>query len=67
MTAIMQSIAVITAFLLLAGGWHQWRADRKRAALMLVAALVILGNVWLWTTMPEPPADCAQAGAPECR
>ncbi|MFA7440388.1 MAG: hypothetical protein WCZ66_05400 [Sphingomonadaceae bacterium] len=67
MTAIMQSIAVITAFLLLAGGWHQWRADRKRAVLMLMAALVILVNVWLWTTMPETLPDCALAGAPECR
>lgn len=45
------SIAVIAVFLLLAGGAHMiWRRrDAKKGALMLVAGLVLLGNVLVWT------------------
>ena len=45
------SIATIAAFLLGAGG--MWliakRRDLKKGILMLVAALVTLGNVLIWT------------------
>ena len=45
------SIAMLAAFLLGAGGL--WlilkRRDGKKGALMLVAALVLLGNVLIWT------------------
>jgi hypothetical protein len=49
--AILLSIAMIAAFLLGAGGvWMIAKArDRKKGALMLVAALVLLGNVLIWT------------------
>ncbi len=49
--ATLMSIAVIAAFLVGAGG--MWlivkRRDVKKGALMLVAALVMLGNVLIWT------------------
>ena len=48
--ATLMSIAMIAAFLLSAGGiWLiAKRRDRKKGALMLVAALVMLGNVLVW-------------------
>ncbi len=47
----VMGIAVIAALLLIAGGIRlAWkRQDRKRGALMVVAALVILMNVMIWT------------------
>ena len=49
--AALMSIAVIAAFLLGAGG--MWlivkRRDARKGLLMLVAALVMLGNVLIWT------------------
>jgi len=54
MVSTLLSIATIAAFLLGAGG--MWlivkRRDAKRGILMLVAALVILGNVLIWTLPP---------------
>ena len=49
--AILMSIAVIAAFALAGGGiWMLVRgADRKRGLLMLLAALVTLANVLVWT------------------
>ena len=57
-TALISSIAMIAAFVLGAGG--MWlivkRRETKQGVLMLVAALVILGNVLIWT-MPMPGAS----------
>jgi hypothetical protein len=54
MVSTLLSVATIAAFLLGAGG--MWlivkRRDAKRGILMLVAALVILGNVLIWTLPP---------------
>jgi hypothetical protein len=54
MVSTLLSIATIAAFLLGAGG--MWlivkRRDAKRGILMLVAALVILGNVLIWSLPP---------------
>ncbi len=51
LAATLMSIAVIAAFLVGAGG--MWlivrRRDVKKGTLMLVAALVMLGNVLIWT------------------
>jgi hypothetical protein len=49
--AILLSIVMIAAFLLFAGGvWMFVKArDRRKALLMLVAAVVLLGNVLIWT------------------
>ena len=43
--------AMVAAFLLLAGGLKLalTRQTRKRGALMIVAALVIITNVMIWT------------------
>jgi hypothetical protein len=51
MPALLLSIAMLAVFALGAGGtWLVLKAhDRKRGALMLVAALVLLGNVLIWT------------------
>ncbi len=49
--ATLMSIAVIAAFLL--GGGGMWlivkRRDMRKGLLMLVAVLVMLGNVLVWT------------------
>ena len=44
-------IAMIAAFLLIAGGIDLIRRDhdRKRGVLMLVAAAVLIANVAIWT------------------
>jgi hypothetical protein len=49
--ATLMSIAVIAAFALAAGGlWMLVKgADRQRGLLMLLAALVTLANVLIWT------------------
>ena len=45
------AIAVIASFLLVAGGIRlaRTRQTRGRGALMIIAALVILMNVMIWT------------------
>ena len=50
--ATLLSIMVIAAFALAGGGiWMLVRRrDLKRGLLMLMAALVIFGNVVIWTT-----------------
>jgi len=51
MTDFALSLAVLAAFALSGGG--SWliakRRDRKRGVLMLLAALILLGNVWILT------------------
>lgn len=51
LASTLMSILMIAAFLLGAGG--MWmivkRGDLKKGVLMLVAALVMLGNVLVWT------------------
>lgn len=51
LSATALSIATIAAFLL--GGGGMWlivrKRDVKKGVLMLVAALVMLGNVLIWT------------------
>jgi len=43
-------LAMIAAFLLAAGGVKLiLREDRKRGALMIAAAAVLVGNVLVWT------------------
>ena len=49
--ATLLSIAMLAAFLLAGGGvWTiAKRGERKQGLLMLLAALVLLGNVLIWT------------------
>jgi len=51
MQSLMLSIAMLAVFALVAGGtWLIVKGrDRKRGGLMLGAALVLLGNVLIWT------------------
>ena len=46
---LMLSIAVLAMFALVWGGIRQLRSDRTRGVLMLVAALVLLGNLLIWS------------------
>ena len=52
------SVMMLTALALVAGAVVNWRArrDGKRAALMLVLALIIIANVAIWT-LPGPKGE----------
>ena len=43
------AIAMLAVFGLVWGGAVIWKRDRRRAVLMIVCAVVILGNVLIWT------------------
>ncbi|WP_213979940.1 hypothetical protein [Sphingomonas sp. dw_22] len=48
--ALMLSIAVIATGALVWGGVTTWRrGERQKGVLMIVAAVVLLGNVLVWT------------------
>jgi len=40
---------MIAAVILIIGGARLFLVDRKRALLMITAALVLIGNVMIWT------------------
>jgi len=50
-SSVVMAVAMIAAFLLLAGGVKLMldRQTRGRGALMIVAALVLVMNVMIWT------------------
>jgi hypothetical protein len=50
-TSIAMTVAMVAAFLLLAGGVKLvlTRQTRTRGVLMIVAALVVVMNVMIWT------------------
>ena len=43
------ALGVIASLILLVGGVRMLSRDRKRGLLMIAAALVIFGNVLIWT------------------
>ncbi len=45
------ALAMLAAFLLILGGYFAWKrkGDRKRSILMMVAAIVLIANVAIWT------------------
>ena len=47
---ILLSIAMVASFMLVLGGWRTITrgGERLRGILMIVAALVLLGNVVIW-------------------
>ncbi len=51
LSAVLLSVTMLAAFLLAAGGTAMIvkARDRKKGVLMIVAALVLLGNVLIWT------------------
>lgn len=55
MTGLILSILMLAGMALLAGGAYLLakRRDRKRGVLMLIAAVVMFGNVAVWL-MPTP-------------
>ena len=53
LTALLMSISVIAVFLLVAGGIRLLRmGDRTKGVLMLIAALVLLVNILIWSWTP---------------
>jgi hypothetical protein len=51
MSALAPAVAMLAVFTLAGGGGYliATRRDRKKGALMMACALVILGNVLIWT------------------
>ncbi|WP_432770306.1 MAG: hypothetical protein HEQ22_06065 [Sphingopyxis sp.] len=63
MLDILMSVLVLTAILLIGGAVLVFRSgDRRRALLMLVAALVMVANVAIWAI---PVKDAATSPAAE--
>lgn len=65
-TDLVLSIVMLAAFLLLVGAFVLWRrtGEAKNPALMVVLALVAIGNVLIWTIPTKDgtsPLDQAQA------
>ena len=53
LSALLMSISVIAVFALTAGGIRLFRAgDRTKGVLLLIAALVLLINVLIWSWNP---------------
>jgi hypothetical protein len=53
-TDLLYGLAMLGAFALGIGGLWMWRRDRKRALLLIAAALATLVNVLSWSTLPAP-------------
>lgn len=49
MTGLVPAVAMLAVIALTGGGIQLLRTDRRKGALMLACALVILGNVLIWT------------------
>ena len=57
--AVLLSLGVVAAALLMTFGTRillRQPDDRRRGWLMIGAGAVTLMNIWLWSTMPTPPA-----------
>lgn len=59
---IVLSIVMLAAFALLAGAFVMWRrtGQRKQPLLMVVLALIALGNVAIWT-LPDASGEAPLA------
>ena len=62
MTDLVSSITMLAALALLAGSFYLWRYRKvgKQAALMAALAVVMLGNVIIWSI--PAPEDVAAPG-----
>ena len=51
LASTLLALAMLAVAALLWGGWRAFRrgGDRRKAALMLACAVVIFGNVLIWT------------------
>ncbi|MBV7259430.1 hypothetical protein [Erythrobacter crassostreae] len=68
MTDIVLSIVMLAAFALIAGAFFYWKrtGETKQPALMVVLAIIAIGNVLIWTVPTadgSSPADKVEAGA----
>ena len=69
MTDLVFSLVMLAAFLLLAGAYLYWRrtGEVKQPALMVILAVVAIGNVLIWTiptsdgTTPIDQIEAAEA------
>lgn len=66
MTDLVFSIVILAAILLLLGAFAYWRRTRevKQPALMVLLALVAIGNVLIWTIPTKDgnaPVDLIEA------
>lgn len=66
MTDIVLSIVMLAAILLLAGAFALWRrtGETKQPALMVVLAIIAVGNVLIWTipdSQGNSPVEQAEA------
>ena len=58
---VVMSVAVLAIVALVYGGVVNWRSgDRRRGVLMVIAALVLAGNVALWI-LPVPGRGTARS------
>lgn len=63
---IATSLAVIASFVLIIFGIRlavRVKAERLRGILMVVAGIVILGNVYLYTGLPDSPEPAQRTSA----
>ena len=64
MSDLILSVTVLAAFALLGGAIYLWRKQgaNRQALLMLVMAVVLIGNVLIWAA-PLPQAPAGAEGA----
>ncbi len=70
MTDLVFSLVMLAAILLLAGAYLYWRrtGEVKQPALMVILAVIAIGNVMIWTiptadgTAPVDKIEAAEAG-----
>jgi hypothetical protein len=64
MQDIVLSVAVLGVAVLVLGAVAQWRrGERKRAVLIAIAALVIAGNIAIWSLPAVPVATAGHSSA----
>ena len=65
MSDLVLSLLVLGALAMCGGAWLAWqRQDRKRAALMLIAAAVMAVNVGIWTLPTSDAPTLADSARP---
>ncbi len=65
MTDLVYSIVMLGAVAMLAGAWYLYRklGTNRQSMLMVILALVMLGNVVIWSIPSSGGGDAAQGSA----